>query len=119
MGTKYTKTFEIIIDKKPSYPCSFVHHKIHLKIKLTSLKFGDHSILSTLQSLNTWLNINRFSTHREASIGFIKYISTGLTLQHIAKKRVSAALMNVDLTKKSLRTTCFTTITTNTNKMDN
>ena len=53
--------------------------------------------MSTLQSLNTWLNLNHFYTHREASIGFIKYISTGLALHHIAKKRVSTALTNIDL----------------------
>ena len=52
--------------------------------------------MSTLQSPNTWLNLNRFSTHHEASIDFIKYVSTGLTLHHIAKNRVSTALTNVD-----------------------
>ena len=52
----------------------------------------------TLQSLNTWLTFNRFSTHREASIDFLKYISTCLTFQYIAKKRLTSVLMNVDLT---------------------
>ena len=56
--------------------------------------------MSTLQSLNTWLSFNIFSTHHEVSIGFLKYISTGLTLQYITKKRVLSALMNVDLTKE-------------------
>ena len=76
MGTSYTENFDVIVDN---------HHEILSKIKLTALKFGDHNIMSTLQSLNTWLNLNRFSTHREASIGFIKYVSTGFTLHHIAK----------------------------------
>ena len=58
--------------------------------------------MSTLQSLNTWLNLNCFSTHCEVSIGFIKYVSTGLTLHHIAKKRVSTALMNVDLSHEDI-----------------
>ena len=82
--------------------------------------------MSTLQSLITWLNLNRFSAHREAIIGFIKYISTGLTLQHIAKKRVYSALVNLILPtktslyfKKPLRKTFFTIITTNENQMDN
>ena len=39
---------------------------------------------------------NRFSTHREANIRFIKYTSTGITLQYISKRRVYSALMNVD-----------------------
>ena len=58
--------------------------------------------MSTLQFLNTWLNLNRFSTHREVSICFIKYFSTGLTLHDIAKKRVSTALMNVDISPKDI-----------------
>ena len=126
ISTAYTETFNVITDKKPRYPRFFVHHDIHSKIKLTALKFGYHNIMSILQSLNTWLNVNRFSTHREASIAFIKYISTGLTLQHIVKKRVSTALMNVDLPpktsvnfKKLPRKIRFTIITTNTNQMDN
>ena len=101
MGTAYTKNFNVITDKKPPYPRVFVHHDIHSKIKVTALKFGDHNIMSILQLFNTWLNLNRFSTHREASISFIKYIITGLTLQHIAKKRVTTALMNVDLPPKT------------------
>ena len=89
MGTSYTENVEVIVDKKPRYPRFFVHHEINSKIKLTALKFGDHNIMSTLQSLNTSLNLNRFSTHREASIGFIKYVSTGLILHHIPKKTSS------------------------------
>ena len=97
MGTAYTENFDVIVDKKPCYPQFFVHHDIHSKIKFTALKFGDHNIMSTLQYLNTWLNLNCFSTHREASIGLTKYVITGLTLYRISKKRVSTALMNVIL----------------------
>ena len=104
MGTTYTENFDVIVDKKPRYPRFFVHHDIQSKLKLTALKFGDHNIMSTLQSLNTWLNFNRFSTHREASIGFIKYVSTGLTLHHIAKKRVATALMKVQLSPDDITT---------------
>ena len=98
----YTENFDVIVDKKLRYLCFFVHHDIHSKIKLTTLKLGNHNIMSTLQSLSTWLNLNHFSTHREASIGFIKYVSTGLTLRHIAKKRVSTVLMNVDLSHQDI-----------------
>ena len=93
MGTSYTENFDVIVDN---------HHEILSKIKLTALKFGDHNIMSTLQSLNTWLNLNRFFTHREASIGFIKYVSTDLTLHHIAKKRVATALMKVELSPEDI-----------------
>ena len=60
MGTEYTEHFAVIVNKKPRYPLFFVHHDIHSKIKLTVLKFRDHNIMSTLQSLNTRLNLNRF-----------------------------------------------------------
>ena len=109
METSYTENFDVIVDKKPRYPRYFVYHEIHFQIKLIALKFGDHNIMSTLQSLNTWINLNRFSTHREASIGFIKYVSTGLTLYHIAKKRVAIALMNVELSPEDILTLQETT----------
>ena len=102
MSTAYTENVDVIVDKKPRYPRFFVHHDIHSKIKLTALKFGDHNIMSTLQYLNALLNLNRFSTHREVSIGFIKCVSTGLTLHHIAKKRVSTTLMNTDFSPEDI-----------------
>ena len=60
METSYTENFDVIVDKKPCYPRFFVHHEIHSKIKLTVLNFGDYNIMSILQSLNTWLNLNGF-----------------------------------------------------------
>ena len=120
MGTAYTETCNVINDKKPRYPRVFVDHDIHSKIKLTALKFGYHNIMSTVQSLNTLLNLNRLSTHREASISFIKYIGTGLILQPIAKKRVTTALMNVDISPENIsalqKTTEKDTIHNNKNK---
>ena len=50
------------------------------------------------------LNTAHFNTHREASIGFIKYISTAFTLQQVAKARVVQALMNLELTKEEIST---------------
>ena len=96
--TVYTETFYVITDKKPRFPRFLVHYKIHSKIQVSTLKYGENNIMLTLQSLNTWLTFNRFSTHREASIDFLKYISTCLTFQYIAKKRLTFVLMNVDLT---------------------
>ena len=49
----------------------------------------------TLQSLRTWVTFNKFDTHRVASITFLKYVSTGLTLHSTAKRRVINALMRV------------------------
>ena len=96
MGTAYTDTFDAITDKKTYFPRFFVHHQLHSEIQVSALKYGEHNIMSTLQSLNTWLTFNKFSTHHDASIGFLKYTSTDLTLQYINKKRVTSARMKVD-----------------------
>ena len=71
-------------------------------MSISALKYGDHDIMSTLQSLSTGLTFNNFSTHREASIGFLKHVNTRLTLQYIAKKWVTSALMNVDFTDEHI-----------------
>ena len=66
------------------------------------MKYSDHNIMSTLQSLRTRVTFNKFSTHRVASIGFLKYVSTGLTLHSTTKRRVTNALMNVDLNESDI-----------------
>ena len=66
------------------------------------MKYGDHNIMFALHSLRTWVNFNKISTHRVASIGFLKDVSTGLTLHSTAKQRVTNALMNVDLNETDI-----------------
>lgn len=61
------------------------------------MKYSDHNIMSTIQSLRTWVTLNKFDTHRVVSIGFLKYISTGLTLHSTAKQRIINALMKVNV----------------------
>ena len=61
------------------------------------MKYSDHSIMSTLQSLRTWVTFNEFDTHRVASIGFLKYVSTGLTLHSTTKQRDVNELIKVNL----------------------
>jgi len=58
--------------------------------------------MSTLQSLRTCVTFNKFDTHRVASIGFLKYVSTGLTLHVTAKQRVINALMKVHLNEADI-----------------
>ena len=58
--------------------------------------------MSTLQSLPIWVTVNKFAIHRVVSIGFLKYVSTGLTLHSTAKKCVTNALMNVDLNESDI-----------------
>ena len=52
--------------------------------------------------MSTLHSRNKFSTHRVASIGFLKYISTGLTLHPTVKQRDINTLVNVDLNEKDI-----------------
>ena len=120
MGTEYTESFDVITDKKNKFPRFFVHRDLHSTLNVSAMKYGDHNIMSTLQSLRTWVNFNIFSTHRVASIGFFKYVSTGLTLHSTAKKRVINTLMNDDLNDTDITAlqecTTVTKMTTSNNK---
>ena len=96
IGTKYTELFKVIT------PRFFIHHEIHSKITVSTLKYGDYNIITTLQSPSTWSIFNNISTYHEASINFLKYVNIGVTLQYTANKIVASALMNVNLTKEKM-----------------
>ena len=66
------------------------------------MKYSDLNIMSTLQSLATWLIFNKFATHYVTSICFLKYASTGLILYLTAKQQVTNALMNLYLTETDI-----------------
>ena len=102
MGTDYATKFTIINDRKAKFPRFFVHHVIDSTRTVSSMIHGDDNITTTLQKNKTWLRQEKFNTHREASIDFIKYISTAFTLQQVAKARIVNALMNVELTKEEI-----------------
>ena len=102
MGADYATKFTIINDRKARSPRFFVHHVIDSYKTVPSIKYGDDKIITTLQKNKTWLVQDKYSTYREASIGFIKYISTAFTLQQVAKARVVNALMNLKLTKEAI-----------------
>ena len=100
MGADYATNFTIINDRKVQFPRFFVRLVIDSTRTVSSMKYGDDNIMTTLQKNKTWLTQDKYNTHREASIGFIKYISTAFTPQQVAKARVVNALMNLKLTKE-------------------
>ena len=102
METEYTEYFDVITDKKTIFPRFFVHHDIHSTLTISAMKYSDHNIMSTLQVLRTWETLNKFDTHRVASIDFPKYVSTGLTLHSTAKQCVINALMEVKPNDKDI-----------------
>ena len=68
------------------------------------MKHDDENIMTTLQKNKTWIAQDKYNTHREANISFIKYISTAFTLQQVTKARVVNALMNLELPKEEIST---------------
>ena len=104
MGADYAKKFTIINDRKARFPRFFVRHVIYYTRTVSSMKYGDDNIMTTLQKNMTWITQDKYNTHREASIGFIRYISIAFTLQQVAKARVVQALMNLELTKEEIST---------------
>ena len=63
MGTEYTECFDVITDKKTKFPRFFVHHDIHSTLIVYAMKYSNHNMMSTLQSLRTWVTFNKFDTH--------------------------------------------------------
>ena len=64
---------------------------------------GVKTILPFLRHNNMWLNWNKLSTHREASIGFIKYVNTSITLQTLISSRIELALRSIPLTEEDTK----------------
>ena len=85
IGTEYANTFiEAIVNHKKfntvkAYICCKIETALHHE-KLMYNNNGAKTILLFLRHNNMWLKWNKFSTHRGASIGFIKYDNTSITL---------------------------------------
>ena len=66
---------------------------------------GAKTILPFLCQNNMWLKWNKLSTHREASIEFIKYVNTSITFQVSIRHRIELPLYIMHLTEED--TTLF------------
>ena len=64
---------------------------------------GAKTILFFLCQHNMWLKWNKFSTHREALIGFIKYVNTSITLHTSISSRIDIALYSMPLTEEDTK----------------
>ena len=63
----------------------------------------DKRILPLLRKNNMWMKRNKFSTHKESSIGFIKFINSVVTLQTAVISRVELALCSAKLTPEQTK----------------
>ena len=99
-ASEYTSTFkEIHKDNKSSRV--YISHKIESAITLGEIKYGNKqqisSIFETLVKNNAYLSINKFSTHKEHSIGFFTHINPKVTLRDNFRNVIQDELMWVDL----------------------
>ena len=107
-GNEYSSTFtEATIHNQKfnsvkAYICCNIETSIPYKKFLYSTN-GDKTILPLLKTNNMWLKWNKFSTHREASIGFIKFVNPNLTLQTAVRSRIELALCSMPLTSEETK----------------
>ena len=73
-------------------------HIIESTLQINQMKYGSRNIVNTLQQQQAFMQFRKYSTHREACIGWFKYISTSITLQSSAKLRVDNLLKRAHLT---------------------
>lgn len=99
----YQDAFEVILDKNiHSKPHIYVKHIIESTLQVNQMKFGQHNTMNILHQQHASLKFAKFSTYREASIGWFKYINTSLTLQFPAKLRVKKLLNTAHLTQHEI-----------------
>ena len=69
----YQDAFQVIVYKNTHpKPHIYVKHVIEFTIQVNHVKFGQRSIMSTLQQQQAFLKFDKYSTHREAYIGWFK-----------------------------------------------
>ena len=64
---------------------------------------SDKTILHLLRNNNMWLKWNKFSTHRESSIGFINIFNPNITHQIVVCSRIELALCSIPLSLEETR----------------
>ena len=79
----------------------YISHKIESAIPLDEIKYGNRqqlsNIVDTLVSNNAYLNLNKFCTHKEQSIGLFTHINPKVTLRDSFKNEIQNELMWIDL----------------------
>ena len=87
--------------KDPKTSRVYISHKIEITILLGEIKYGNRQQLSntfdTLVTNNACLNLNKFYTHKEHSIGFFTHINPKVTLRDNFRNEIQNELMWIDL----------------------
>ena len=87
--------------KNPKTSRVYISHKIESAIPLGEIKYGNRQQLSkifdTLVSNNAYLNLIKFCTHKEHSIGFFTHINPKVNLRENFRNEIQNELMFFDL----------------------
>ena len=97
---EYTTKFENF-HKDPKTSRVYTSCKIESVTPLGEIKYGNRQQLlnffDTLVTNNAYLNLNKFSTHKEHSIGFFTNINPKVTLRDNFRNEIKKELMWIDL----------------------
>ena len=76
-GNDYKKYFPNTTEELDRFKSNnfFFRHKIESALKVSQFKHGDEIIMATLRDSRAWIRCDKFDTHREASILWLKNMS--------------------------------------------
>ena len=69
---------------------------------MSKFKFGEQSVMSALLENNTYMKNEKFNTHKEDSIGWLRYVNPIISLQRTTREKISDALMLVHLNDEEM-----------------
>ena len=99
-ATERTSKFKKIY-KCPQSSRVYISHKIESIIPLDDIKYGNiqqlSNIFDTLVTNKTYLNLNKFSTQKEHSIGFFTHINPKVTLRNNFRNKIQDEPKWIDL----------------------
>ena len=99
----YTETFKDI-NKDPKTSRAYISFKIESSKHMSEIKHGYSTnvlnIFKTLVDNNAFLNLNKYSYHREHSIGFFANVNPKITLRENLRKSIQDHLIWMDIDDK-------------------
>ena len=69
---------------------------------MSKYKFGEQSVMFAFLEKNTYMKYENFNTHKEDSIGWLRYVNPVILLQRTTRGKISDALMLVHLNDKEM-----------------
>ena len=77
---------------------------------MNKFKFGEKSVMYVPLESKTYMKYEKFNTHKEDSIGWLRYVIPVISLQRTTREKISDTLMLVHLNDEEM------TAMTNTSK---